>query len=71
MTPESQHPLVRQLSLCGCLAERKARMLRQHHEEEAAVFAALDPEEQAQLAGLLSKLQARWLEDHRAHHRKE
>lgn len=70
MKSESLVPLVKQLSVCGQIAEHKAQMQRQHGGDEAAVLAALSPEQKAQLGSLLTLLQKRWLEDHAAHHQK-
>ena len=70
MKSNSLNPLVKQLSLCGQIAEHKAQMLREHGGEEAAVLAALSTEQQNQLKTLLTILQTRWLEDHAAHHQK-
>lgn len=70
MKSECLDPLVKQLSVCGQIAEHKAQMFRLHGKEEASVMAALSPEQKTQLAELLSKLQASWLEDHAAHHKK-
>ena len=70
MKSNSLHPLVRQLSLCGQIAEHKAQMLREHGGEEASVLSALTPEQQNRLGGLLAILQKQWLEDHAAHHQK-
>ena len=70
MKSNSLHPLVKQLSLCGQVAEHKAQMLREHGGEEASVLGALTAVQQNQLGTLLSILQKRWLEDHAAHHPK-
>ena len=70
MKSNSLHPLVKQLSLCGQIAEHKAQMLREHGGEEASVLDALTAEQQKQLEALLTLLQKRWLEDHTAHHQK-
>ena len=70
MKSNSLHPLVKQLSLCGQIAEHKAQMLREHGGEESSVLDALTEEQQNQLAALLTILQKRWLEDHAAHHQK-
>ena len=70
MKSNSLNPLVRQLSLCGQIAEHKTQMLREHGGEEASVLDVLTAEQQNQLVALLSLLQKRWLEDHAAHHQK-
>ena len=70
MKSNSLDPLVKQLSLCGQIAEHKAQMLREHGGEEASVLEALTAEQRNQLATLLTILQKRWLEDHAAHHQK-
>lgn len=70
MRSNSLDPLVRQLSLCGQIADHKAQMLREHGGAEASVLDALTTEQQNQLAALLAVLQKRWLDDHAAHHQK-
>ena len=70
MKSNSLDPIVKQLSLCGQIAEHKAQMLREHGGEEASVLDALTAEQQNQLAALLTILQKCWLEDHAAHHQK-
>ena len=52
MKSNGLHPLVRQLSLCGQIAEHKAQMLREHGGEEASVLDALTAEQQNQLPGI-------------------
>ena len=71
MKSESLDPLVKQLSICGQVAEHKAQIQRQHGGDEAAVLCALSPEEKNQLGTLLTILQKCWLEEHAAHHQKE
>lgn len=56
MKSNGLHPLVRQLSLCGQIAERKAQMLREHGGEEASVLDALTAEQQNQLPGICKVL---------------
>lgn len=46
MKSNSLNPLVKQLSLCGQIAEHKAQMLREHGGEESSVLEALTAEEQ-------------------------
>ena len=70
MKSESKHPLVKQLSICGQIAEHKSEKLRLHGGDEAQIVAALSDEQQAQLAGLLDILQKAWLTDHAEHHNK-
>lgn len=70
MKSESLDPLVKQLSVCGQVAEHKAQMQRQHGGKEAAVLSALSPEQKEQLGTLLNILQKHWLEEHAAHHQK-
>lgn len=57
MKSNSSSPLIKQLSVCGQIAERKAQMLREHDCEEASVLEALTAEQQNQLGTLLTILQ--------------
>lgn len=70
MKSNSSSPLIKQLSVCGQIAECKAQMLREHDCEEASVLEALTAEQQNQLGTLLTILQKHWLVDHAAHHQK-
>ena len=70
MRSNSLNPLIKQLSVCGQIAEHKAQMLREHGGEEAAVLEPLTAEQQNQLMALLTILQKHWLVDHAAHHQK-
>ncbi len=70
MKSECINPLVKQLSICGQVAEHKAKMLREHGEDEGNVLSALSAEQEKQLGELLAILQKSWLEDHAAHHQK-
>ena len=70
MRSNSLNPLIKQLSVCGQIAEHKAQMLREHGGEEAAVLDPLAAEQQNQLMALLTILQKHWLVDHAAHHQK-
>lgn len=67
---KSAHPLVRQLYLCGQIAEHKSEKSQEHGIDENEIFAVLSAEEQAALAELLGKLQTQWAKDHAAHHKK-
>lgn len=67
---DSKHPLVRQLYLCGQIAEHKSEKSREHGMDEALIFSVLSEEEQQTLASLLSKLQKQWAKDHAEHHKK-
>ena len=69
MKSESRHPLIRQLSICGQVAEHKSEKMREHGGDEAAILSALNAEQQVQLASLLEILQGAWLKDHAQHHR--
>ena len=69
MKSESRHPLIRQLSICGQVAEHKSEKVREHGGDEATILSALDADQQAQLTSLLEILQGAWLKDHAQHHR--
>ena len=69
MKSESKHPLVKQLSICGQVAEHKSEKLRAHGDDEAQILDALNAEQKAQLTGLLDILQKAWLADHAEHHK--
>lgn len=66
----SKHPLVRQLYLCGQIAEHKSRKSQEHGMDENLIFSVLSEEEQKTLSELLSRLQQQWAKDHAEHHRK-
>lgn len=67
---ESKNELVRKLYLCGQIAEHKSEKAREHGGDEAEIFSALTTKEQAELEGMLVKLQAQWAKDHAEHHKK-
>ncbi len=69
MKSGSKHPLIRQLSICGQVAEHKSEKVREHGGDEAAILSALNAEQQSQLAALLEILQGAWLKDHAQHHK--
>ena len=69
MKSESKHPLIRQLSICGQVAEHKSEKVREHGGDESTVLSALSAEQQTQLASLLEILQSAWLKDHAQHHK--
>lgn len=69
MKSESRHPLIRQLSICGQVAEHKSEKVREHDGNEEDILSALNPQQQAQLAALLDILQSAWLKDHAQHHK--
>ena len=70
MKSGSKNELVRKLSICGQVAEHKSEKMQLHGGDEAGILAVLTDDERAQLDTILSKLQAAWLEDHKAHHGK-
>ena len=70
MKSGSKNELVRKLSICGQVAEHKSEKMQLHGGDEAGILAVLTDEERAQLDAILSKLQAAWIEDHKAHHGK-
>ena len=47
MKSESRHPLLRQLSICGQVAEHKSKKVREHGGDEAAILSALNADQQA------------------------
>ena len=69
MKSESKHPLVKQLSICGQVAEHKSEKMRLHGGDESEILSALSEEQQTQLAQLLDILQKAWLADHAEHHK--
>lgn len=71
MKSGSGNALVRQLSICGQVAEHKSEKIREHGGDEEQILAPLSQEERQTLTQLLGKLQAHWLQDHAAHHRGE
>ena len=70
MKSNSKHPLVKQLSICGQVAEHKSEKIQENGGDEEAILKALNEEQRGQLAELLNILQKDWLQDHAAHHRK-
>ena len=70
MKSGSKNELVRKLSICGQVAEHKSEKMQLHGGDEAGILAVLTDDERAQLDAILTKLQAAWLEDHKAHHGK-
>lgn len=70
MKSNSKDKLVKQLSICGQVAEHKSGKLQEHGESEDVILSALTDEEKASLEAILGKLQKAWLEDHKAHHAK-
>lgn len=67
---QSKNPLVRQLFLCGQIAEHKSERMTENGRDLNAIFSALTEEEQEQLAALLSKLQAQWRKEHAEYHKR-
>ena len=70
MKSNSKHPLVKQLSICGQVAEHKSEKIQENGGDEEAILKALNEEQRGQLAELLDVLQKDWLRDHAEHHRK-
>lgn len=68
MKSNSKNELVRKLSICGQVAEHKSEKTQEHGGDEERILGVLTEEEKAQLDAILTKLQASWLEDHKAHH---
>lgn len=66
----SKNPLVRQIYLCGQIAEHKSEKSQEHGLDEDLIFSVLTEEEKATLSALLSKLQKQWAKDHAEHHKK-
>ena len=71
MKSDSHDPLVRQLSICGQIAEHKAQMCREHGGNETDVMNLLTPEQKEQLSFLLDRLQKQWLSEHAAYHKQK
>ena len=71
MKSVSKNELVKKLSICGQVAEHKSEKMQEHGAGEDAILAVLSEEEKTQLDVILTKLQAAWLEDHKAHHGKK
>lgn len=65
----SKNALVRQLYLCGQIAEHKSQKSQEHGKDEELIFSVLTEEEKITLSALLSKLQAQWAKDHAEHHK--
>lgn len=59
--------LLNQLSLCGQIAEHKSTKMQENGVDDSKVLASLTDEEKQSLASILTKLQAQWLEGHKAH----
>lgn len=70
MKSDSKNPLVREISICGQIAEHKSEKIRAAGGDESNILSALTAEEQELLNTLLSKLQKQWLADHAEHHGK-
>lgn len=66
----SNNPLVKQLFLCGQIAEHKSEKSLEHGRDENLIFSALTEEEKVTLSALLKKLQTQWAKDHAEHHKK-
>ena len=71
MKSNSKHPLVKQLSICGQVAEHKSEKIRANGGSEEAILKALSEDQRGKLSELLDILQKDWLKDHAAHHRKD
>lgn len=70
MKSNSKHPLVKQLSICGQVAEHKSEKIQANGGDEEMILKALNEEQCGHLMELLDILQKDWLQDHAAHHRK-
>ena len=70
MKSNGKHPLVKQLSICGQVAEHKSEKIQASGGDEEVILKALNDEQRAQLAELPGILQKDWRQDHAAHHRK-
>ncbi len=70
MKSNSKNELVKQLSICGQVAEHKSEKMQEHGVDESQILSALSQEEQAQLGAILSKLQSRWIQEHAQHHKR-
>ena len=66
-----KNELVKLLSICGQIAEHKSEKMQQHNIDDAELITALSEEEQRELKNLLSKLQLKWIEDHKKRMKKE
>lgn len=71
MKSNSKNPLVKQLSICGQVAEHKSEKIQGNSGDEEVILKALSEEQRGQLAELLDILQKDWLQSHAAHHRKD
>ena len=69
MKSNSKHPLVKQLSICGQVAEHKSERITENGGKEEVILKALNEEQRKQLSELLDILQKDWLQDHAEHHR--
>lgn len=68
----SKDPLVKQLSICGQVAEHKSEMIQTHGDgNEDKILSVLNDEEKETLEQILNKLQQAWLNDHKEHHNKK
>lgn len=67
MKSNSKNQLVRLISLCGQIAEHKSEKMQQHEMDEAQLLTSLSAEEQETLSVLLTKLQTKWISDHKEH----
>ncbi|MCD8028320.1 MAG: hypothetical protein LUF02_06595 [Erysipelotrichaceae bacterium] len=68
----SKNSLVKQLSICGQVAEHKSEMIQIHGDgNEDNILSVLNNEEKETLEKILNKLQQAWLNDHKEHHTKK
>lgn len=68
MKSVSKNELVKKLSICGQVAEHKSEKMQENGVDEEAIMSVLSEEEKNTLDAILTKLQADWLEGHKAHH---
>ena len=65
MKSVSKNELVKQISICGQLIEKKSQHLQKINVDEEKLVCCLSSEEQQTLTELLSKLQSYWIEAHK------
>ena len=68
MKSVSKNELVKKLSICGQVAEHKSEKMQENGVDEEAIMSVLSEEEKNTLDTILTKLQADWLEGHKAYH---
>lgn len=65
MKTSSKNPLVKLISIYGQIAEHKSKKMQEFNMDEAEMLNALSIEEQDKLKELLTKLQTKWISDHK------